>query len=1422
MQPDLTTPSATVIKTSYIYTDTPKNVSIQKTDYLDPLNSVTNYTYFDGLGRKIQEKKQAEAGNYETKDYLYNNLGLLDKESLPYFSFISGRTAPTSTSSLYTNYIYDPRQRVTQTTNSLGTTTNTFSDWKLTVTDPNGKTKDLSKDAYGNLMQVDEHNAGNIYSTHYAYDYLGDLTNITDAMGNIRNFTYDGLGRRLTAEDLHNPSDSSFGTWSYTYDDAGNLTRTLDPKSQTINYTYDALNRKLTEDFTGTPGVEVTNTYDIGTDGIGHLTGIVTSALTQTNSYNPLGGLKSESKVINGKTFTTNYDYDIQGNQILITNPDGSQVKNIYNEAGLLNQTRRKESTDSDFSDVVSNYDYSPTEQTTVIDYANGSVTTNTYEATKLYRLASKVTTIAAGDHAQDLSYTYDAIGNITQIIDASNTDTSKTANYTYDDLNRLTQATITNVAVDQQPYTQAFTYDAIGNILTRTETNGADAPITYTYIYNGNIGTSYANPHAVTSINDGTNTILYTYDNNGNELTKGTDKIMSLTNTWDYNNRLITADTGTNTDVYTYDASGERIMTENTKHNISPVLTTVHIESNNQDPTLAKVGDTVTLSFNSSVSLTLPKVTIVGHDATVSGTGPYTSSYILTGDDNAGKISFTIDFADASGNKGTEVTATSDSSVVNFDNPTVDPTPPPAPAPIPPDPAPSPSPDAAPAGNPNATTILSALTFAGGTNGAAAIAKLAIPAALTANASDHSITIDGVTIDLGTLALSPVEIAAKISATDFSIGTSYVADGAYTVTNDGVDTLTFTRTTSGLTGNATLAISDANYTTTNDVVPPPPTPDPTPPDPSLVPASDPVPAPLPDPAPIPPPDPVPVPPAPTPSTPNLVPNILNLNDITTLDLSAGLIPQTPIDVNAEGVTTTMVKSVVLNAETTGDPVVISNSDLPDVTLTIPDGTNIQGPELWDGNIIPPKTNTSGFQLADKIIQVGSPGNILVLDKPAMITISNSLGPVVYQTADGAASVTLPTCDGTYDAPTAPAIPNACSISNDTGTKILTYHFSTFDVSQDTTVTTIYPSNLYNIASSGSGSSTDGTKQTKQIYGSGQLTATVETVGGVVSPYYVHADHLGSTNVISDSADANVKVMDYYPFGTNRVSSGTFDPQRQYIGQLHDDDTGLDYLNARYYDGKSGQFISQDSLFWEIGQSKNGKGLLLSPQLQNSYAYSGNNPILNKDPSGKCIEDLCISEAIAFTELATQYAPQINSFLQSLTSSLGQFGLSQAGEDAHKGNFAMAAIDLAGSGEGSEVKTASEEAGTMLYRSMQEGIDGMPVLGESATTLGARIGPELDIATDENGIVHPNSGGMSVNTNPNNIPEYRRPSEFGGTGKNPMWCLGTCSLPKGLKFTLEEAKNPLNTHGFTEPAKSMGGKAFNQLIQSTKSLWKKI
>src|SRR5262249_9474402 len=109
---------------------------------------------------------------------------------------------------------------------------------------------------------------------------------------------------------------------------------------------------------------------------------------------------------------------------------------------------------------------------------------------------------------------------------------------------------------------------------------------------------------------------------------------------------------------------------------------------------------------------------------------------------------------------------------------------------------------------------------------------------------------------------------------------------------------------------------------------------------------------------------------------------------------------------------------------------------------------------------------------------------------------------------------------------------------------------------------------------------------------------------------YIHPDHLGSTNVVTDENDNVVQTLDYYPYGSTRISVATSTRERrQFIGQFTDD-SSLSYLNARYYDSSRGQFVSEDSTFWGTKQK------LADPQSLNAYSYAEDNPITKFDPLG--------------------------------------------------------------------------------------------------------------------------------------------------------------------------------------------------------------
>jgi RHS repeat-associated protein len=131
-------------------------------------------------------------------------------------------------------------------------------------------------------------------------------------------------------------------------------------------------------------------------------------------------------------------------------------------------------------------------------------------------------------------------------------------------------------------------------------------------------------------------------------------------------------------------------------------------------------------------------------------------------------------------------------------------------------------------------------------------------------------------------------------------------------------------------------------------------------------------------------------------------------------------------------------------------------------------------------------------------------------------------------------------------------------------------------------------------------------------------------------------------DINTDSTGAVTESIDYYPYGQSRIdtTSASFaGEKRKYIGEEYDSTSGLNYLNARYYDGNKGHFISEDPVFWEVGLTDDGRKVLQNPQLQNSYSYAGNNPITQKDPTGRCVWDACAVElTIASAPVWSPYA----------------------------------------------------------------------------------------------------------------------------------------------------------------------------------------
>lgn len=118
--------------------------------------------------------------------------------------------------------------------------------------------------------------------------------------------------------------------------------------------------------------------------------------------------------------------------------------------------------------------------------------------------------------------------------------------------------------------------------------------------------------------------------------------------------------------------------------------------------------------------------------------------------------------------------------------------------------------------------------------------------------------------------------------------------------------------------------------------------------------------------------------------------------------------------------------------------------------------------------------------------------------------------------------------------------------------------------------------------------------------------------------------------------------------------------------------------------------------------------------------------------------------------------------------------------------------------------------------------DGLPEVGASGRYLGARHrGRFRDIDVDENGMVHPGTGGTSVSPPPHaNLPEHRRPPEFGGYGGDSVYEFDVGKSPSELLHR-PDPKDPAR-HGFIEPAWRMTFESYQRAIYETRGLWRLV
>jgi YD repeat-containing protein len=486
------------------------------------LNQVTQLTQYDKVGRPLtvidangvtttltytpRGWLHTKSTNGETTTYTYDNVGQLIRIDLPDTSYLT--------------YIYDAAHRLTEIHDALGNkivyTLDAMGNRQQdNVYDPSGVVKRTHQRVFDALSRLWK-DIGGADPTHqitqYGYDANGNRTTVTDPLANVTTNQYDALNRLVTtlqpipatgqpqpttsyaydgqdrlsqvtdprslvtgytvdglgnATQLTSPDS---GTSNSTYDEAGNLKTRTDAKGQTTTYTYDALNRVTQATFFDNS--KQVFAYDLGSNGVGRLASIseydINAVLTNKleYSYDPLGRVTQDKESFAGAVATTQYLYDSGGRLSQITYPSGRLVDYTYDAAGHIQRIDTTTAGQPSPQMVVGTVQYQPFGEVTSYTYGNGQTHVRAFDADG--RLGS----YSLGASTYNVGYDY--ANQLKSITDAVNS--AQTKQYGYDPLGRLTSATVPTA-------NYGYTYDAVGNRLTRTGT----APSTLTYAATSN-----------------------------------------------------------------------------------------------------------------------------------------------------------------------------------------------------------------------------------------------------------------------------------------------------------------------------------------------------------------------------------------------------------------------------------------------------------------------------------------------------------------------------------------------------------------------------------------------------------------------------------------------------------------------------------------------------------------------------------------------------------------------------------------------------------------------------------------------------------------------------------------------------------------------------------------------------------------------
>lgn len=509
------------------------NADGQITKKVAPDNATTTYTYDPST---LNMASMTDANGHTTL-YEYDGFGNLAKQIVAngnevryeydnpfnYVSQVAYFASGALTSHSVTRYEYDAfGNRIKQTRDVGGLELQT--DWTYYVS---GAPEPGNPSGLRGLVKTEElHNGAIFQITRYEYDAFGNRTKVTNPEGHVTLYEYDILGNRIKM------TDGNGHEWVYAYDALDRLTQEIDPLGYATRYAYDGNGNRIRAQ------KQVTQSPD--------------NFQTTEYQYDYRNRLIKETRDPDGLNLETASVYDNNDNRIKVIDPRGKATDFAYDA-----QNRLSKVTDA-LTNVTENR-YDPVGNRTCTINANAHYTFFEYDA--LNRLTKESKKIGAqecttGDADDIITQNFYDSGadippalclnpqcgaptpgssNVTRTIDPE-------GKYTYFKYDRADRRVMTIRKVgdtdddfdrsgnpSDDDWSEIVQYDDAGNVTARTDANGNTSTFSY-----------FVNNWLKTEANALAETTAYTYDGVGNVKTLLSSGGNLTTNHYNARNELI------------------------------------------------------------------------------------------------------------------------------------------------------------------------------------------------------------------------------------------------------------------------------------------------------------------------------------------------------------------------------------------------------------------------------------------------------------------------------------------------------------------------------------------------------------------------------------------------------------------------------------------------------------------------------------------------------------------------------------------------------------------------------------------------------------------------------------------------------------------------------------------------------------------